>query len=128
MMMIAIDFGTTNASVAVFSEGDTAPRLQKIEIADPESYDANVIPSAVSSCASSPCQRESTKYGHDALRHHFELQHNSALLQEMNHYFDRSTQDPPTLVETKAITALREEGGFLTPVTKTYKYPVYAGD
>ena len=125
--MIAIDFGTTNSSVAVLSEGDTAPRVQKIEI-DPESYDPNVIPSAVCSCASRECQNESSKYGHEALRHHFDIGHNSELLQEMKLYFDRSTQEPPNFVETKEITTLREESGFLTPVSTTYKYPIYDGD
>jgi molecular chaperone DnaK (HSP70) len=126
--MIAIDFGTTNSSAAVFSEGDTAPRLQKLEFGDPESYDPNVMPSAVCSCRNWECESKPDIYGHEGLRHFFELQHDSTLLQEMKLYFDKSTQDPPTLVETKLITALREEGGFLTPVTKTYKYLRYEGD
>jgi molecular chaperone DnaK (HSP70) len=126
-MMIAIDFGTSNSSVAVFSEEDAAPRLQKMEFGDPESYDPNVMPSAVCSCLNSGCERANT-YGHEAIRHHVELQHDSKLLHEMKLYFDKSTQDPPTFAETKKITALREEGGFLTPVSKTYKYLRYEGD
>lgn len=31
-------------------------------------------------------------------------------------------------MEKKQITTLREEGGFLTPVSKTYRYPQYTGD
>jgi molecular chaperone DnaK (HSP70) len=126
--MIAIDFGTSNSSVAVFSEGDTAPRLQKLEFGDPESYDANVMPSAVCSCRDGNCRAKRDTYGHEGFRHHFEVPHDSTFLQEMKLYFDRSTQDAPTLVETKEIRALREEGGFLTPVAKTYKYPHYEGD
>ncbi len=126
--MIAIDFGTTNSSVAVFSEGDAAPRLQKVEFGDPESYDPNVMPSAICSCESSECRAQPDAYGHEALRHHFDLQHDSTLLQEMKLYFDKSTQEPPTLVETRVIPVLREEYGFLTPVVKTYKYPRYEGD
>jgi actin-like ATPase involved in cell morphogenesis len=102
--------------------------LQKVEFGDPESYDPNVMPSAVCSCQSWECRAKADTYGHEALRHHFDLQHDSTLLQEMKLYFDKSTQDPPTLVETKVITALREEGGFLTPVVKTYRYPRYEGD
>jgi molecular chaperone DnaK (HSP70) len=126
--MIAIDFGTSNSSIVIFSEGDTSPRLQHVEFGDPESYDAHVMPSALCSCRNLECETEPETYGHESFRHHFELQHDSAFLQEMKLYFDKSTQDPPTLVETKQITALREEGGFLTPVLKNYRYPRYEGD
>ena len=125
--MIAIDFGTTNSSVVVFSEGDAVPRLQKLEL-DPESYDANVMPSALCSCSSAQCASEPETYGHVALRHHFEQSHDSKLLQEMKLYFDKSTQDPPTLGDPKKIVALREEDGFLTPVLRSYKYSRYEGD
>lgn len=126
--MIAIDFGTTNSSVVVFSEGDTEPRVQPIEYGDPESYDSNVLPSAVCECRSQPCRDVRDRYGHDALRHGFEQQHDSTLLQEMKLYFDRSTIDPPTLVETKVITALREEGGVLNPITRTQRFARYRGE
>jgi molecular chaperone DnaK (HSP70) len=126
--MIAIDFGTSNSSAAVFSQSDVEPRLQKVEFGDPESYDPNVLPSAVCTCKNPECHANALTYGHESIRHHFELPHDSALLQEMKLYFDRSTQEPPTFVENKKITALREEGGFLTPVTKNYKYPHYEGD
>jgi molecular chaperone DnaK (HSP70) len=126
--MIAIDFGTSNSSITVFSKNDTEPRLQPVEFGDSDSYDQNVIPSAVCTCKSSECQAIAETYGHDALRHHFDLAHDSTLLQEMKLYFDESTLNPPTFLEKKQITTLREEGGFLTPVSKTYRYPQYVGD
>lgn len=126
--MIAIDFGTSNSSITVFSKNDTEPRLQAVEFGDPDSYDQNVIPSAVCTCESSECHAKPETYGHDALRHQFDLTHDSTLLQEMKLYFDESTLNAPSFVERKQITTLREEGGFLTPVSKTYKYPQYAGD
>jgi molecular chaperone DnaK (HSP70) len=46
----------------------------------------------------------------------------------MKLYFDESTINAPTFVEKKQITTLREEGGFLTPVSKSYKFPQYVGD
>lgn len=126
--MIAIDFGTSNSSVAVFSEGDTAPRVRQMEFGDPESYDPNVMPSAVCECSNLECAPAAAKFGHEATRHHLDLPHDSKLLQEMKLYFDKSTQNAPTFVETKIITALREEGGFLTPVTRNYRIPRFDGD
>jgi|ERR1017187_210552 molecular chaperone DnaK (HSP70) len=89
--MIAIDFGTSNSSITVFSENDTEPRLQPVEFGDSDSYDQNVIPSAVCTCLNSECQAKSETYGHEALRHQFDLTHDSKLLQEMKLYFDEST-------------------------------------
>jgi molecular chaperone DnaK (HSP70) len=123
--MIAIDFGTTNSSVAVFADDDTEPRLQKLEYGDPESYDPNVIPSGVCSCRNTECGKRSSTYGHEALRHHFELEHDSTLLHEMKLDFDKSTQDPPSFIEIRQGTVLRDEGGFLTPVPATYRYSYY---
>lgn len=125
--MIAIDFGTTNSSIAVFSEGDTEPRLQTVGFGDPDSYNDNVLPSAVCRCSSDTCQRSADTYGHAALRHYFDLSHDSRLLQEMKLYFDRATQDPATLVETKTIPVLREEAGVLTQVTEVRKYRYFEG-
>ncbi|MBZ5725610.1 MAG: Hsp70 family protein [Acidobacteriia bacterium] len=126
--MIAIDFGTSNSSITVFSKNDTEPRLQPVAFGDSDSYDHNVMPSAVCTCKNSECQAKPEVYGHDAIRHQFDLTHDSTLLQEMKLYFDESTLNAPTFAEKKQITTLREEGGFLTPVSKTYKYPRYAGD
>jgi molecular chaperone DnaK (HSP70) len=126
--MIAIDFGTTNSSVAVLPEGGSDPTVQPVEYGDPESYDANVLPSAICECRSHSCRDLKDRYGHDALRHGFEQQHDSTLLQEMKLYFDRSTIEPPTLVETKVITALREEGGVLNPITRTQRFAYYRGE
>jgi molecular chaperone DnaK (HSP70) len=127
-MMIAIDFGTTNSSVVVLSEGDSEPRLLPIEYGDPESYDPNVLPSAVCDCETYECRDHKRTYGHEALRHAYELQHNTELLQEMKLYFDRSTIDPPMLVETTKVIALREEGGVLNPITMTQRFAYYAGE
>jgi len=124
--MIAIDFGTTNSSVVVWSEGDTEPRVRPLEYGDSESYEANVLPSVVCECLTHSCLKD--RYGHEALRHGFEQQHDSKLLQEMKLYFDRSTIDRPTLIETRIITALREEGGILNPVTKIQRFACYRGD
>jgi len=126
--MIAIDFGTTNSSVAIASEGDPGPRILQVEYGDPDSYDSNVLPSVVCECQTLACRDQRDTYGHEALRHGFELQHNSTLLQEMKLYFDRSTIDPPTLVESKIITALREEGGVLNPMTKVQRFAHYKGE
>lgn len=123
--MIAIDFGTTNSSVAVYSTGDAGPILQKLEYGDPESYNPNVIPSAVCSCASSECGTKRDTYGHEAFRHHFELQHDTTLLHEMKLDYDKSTQESPAFIEVREGTVLRDEGGFLTPVPKNYKYLHY---
>jgi len=126
--MIAIDFGTTNTSVAVFSEGDVAPRLQSLEYADPDSYNHQVLPSSICECETLECRGKSFTYGHEALRHGIELSHNTSLLQEMKLHFDRSTIEPASLVETKHIIALREEGGVLNPVTRVQRVPIYEGD
>ncbi len=126
--MIAIDFGTTNSSVAVLSDGDTEPRLQKVEFGDPDSYDANVIPSGVCTCRDADCGGKADKYGHDAFRHHFDLQHDSKLLHEMKLYFDQSTANPPTFAEGTGEIQLRELDGFLTLVSKSYRIPIYKGD
>jgi molecular chaperone DnaK (HSP70) len=126
--MIAIDFGTTNSSVAVFSEGDTAPRLQSVEYTDPESYNRHVLPSVTCECRTNECKSRRQTYGHEALRHGFEVPHDTTLLQEMKLYFDRSTIDPPTLVETKTFTTLREEGGVLNPVSKIQRFMIYDGE
>ena len=45
--MIAIDFGTTNSSLAILSEGETSPRVQSLEYGDTDSYNPNVLASAV---------------------------------------------------------------------------------
>lgn len=126
--MIAIDFGTSNSSVTVFSTNDTEPRLQAVSYGDPDSYDQGVMPSAVCTCGSPACHSKPELYGFDAIRHQFDLTHDSTLLQEMKLYFDESTLNAPTFLEKRQITTLREEGGFLTPVSKTYKYQQYAGD
>jgi molecular chaperone DnaK (HSP70) len=123
--MIAIDFGTTNSSATVLSEEDPEPRLQKLEHDDPESYDPNVIPSAVCTCQDDQCRANAERFGHDALRHHFELQHDSLLLHEMKLDFDKSTQEPPTFVQRASGVTLRDEGGFLTPVPAHYRYRTY---
>src|ERR1035437_7342129 len=126
--MIAIDFGTSNSSITVFSKNDTEPRLQPVEFGDPDSYDQNVIPSAVCTCRNPDCSANAERYGHEAIRHQFDLSHDSVILLEMKLYFDESTSNAPTFVERRQITTLREEGGFLTPVSKTYKFPQYSGD
>lgn len=115
--MIAIDFGTTNSSVAVLSEGDQTPRLQSLEFGDPESYNAQVLPSALCECRSHSCSDRQSTYGHEALRHGFELQHDTKLLHEMKLQFDHSTIEPASFVETRSITALREDrSGALSPI------------
>jgi molecular chaperone DnaK (HSP70) len=126
--MIAIDFGTTNSSVAVLSGDDKEPRVQSLEFGDPDSYDHHMLPSVVCDCRSRECERTRSTYGHSGLRHGFELSHDSSLLQEMKLHFDHSTLTPATLVETKTVTALREEGGVLNPVTRIVRTPIYEGD
>lgn len=126
--MIAIDFGTTNSSVAVFTEGDAEPRVQQVEPGDPDSYNPNVIPSAVCSCRSEGCKATAVRFGHDALRHHFDLNHDSRILHEMKLYFDRATQEPATLVEVRKGTLLREEAGVLTPVPRIERHRRYEGE
>lgn len=126
--MIAIDFGTTNSSIAILSAGETDPRLQRLEYGDQDSYEPKVLPSAVCACRNHECKKQPDSFGHEALRHSFQLQHDSTLLQEMKLYFDKSTTNPPSLVEAGAVTTLRDEGGFLTPVTKIFKQPHYEGE
>lgn len=123
--MIAIDFGTSNCSVAVL-RGDRGPQIQSLEFGDLDSYDPNVMPSAVCNCVNHSCRTRPSIFGHEALRHSFELSHDSTLLQEMKLYFDSSTTDPPRLVES-SVTLLREEGGFLTPVRTIISQPHYEG-
>ncbi len=126
--MIAIDFGTTNSSVAVLSEGDTAPRLQSLEL-DFESYNAQVLPSVLCECSSDKCYAKRNTYGHEALRHGYEMQRDTNLLQEMKLHFDRSTIEPATLLETKAVVALREDrSGALNPIIKIQRVARYDGD
>jgi molecular chaperone DnaK (HSP70) len=128
MTMIAIDFGTTNSSLAVFSDGDAEPRLQKLEFGDPDSYDPNVMPSGVCSCSNAECVGRPDTFGHEAFRHHFGPQHDSRLLHEMKLFFDQSTANPPSFAKEKEVTILRETDGFLTRVSKSYRIPIYKGD
>jgi molecular chaperone DnaK (HSP70) len=126
--MIAIDFGTTNSSVAVLSEGDVAPRLQSLEL-DFESYNVQVLPSVICECSSDKCNTKRDTYGHEALRHGYEMQHDTRLLQEMKLHFDRSTIEPATLLETKTLIALREDrSGALNPITKVQRVARYDGE
>src|SRR5712691_6278672 len=124
--MIAIDFGTTNSSVAVLSDGDATPRLQSLEFGDPESYNAQVLPSVSCECGSDKCRAKRKTYGHEALRHGFEVQHDTKLLQEMKLHFDRSTVEPATFLETRSVTALREDrSGALNPIVKVQRVARY---
>jgi len=126
--MIAIDFGTTNSSLAVFDEGDTEPRIQKLEYGDPDSVDANVAPSAVSECSSHECSGNRVTIGNEALRHYFGTRHDISLLQEMKLHFDRSTKELPTFVETAEVRTLREEGAFLSLERRMLRQAIYEGD
>jgi len=126
--MIAIDFGTTNSSLAVFAEGDTEPRIQKLEYGDPDSLDPNVMPSAISECKSHECRVSAITLGNEALRHYFGTRHDISLLQEMKLHFDRTTKEPPTLVETGEVRRLREEGGFLSLERRMLRQAIYEGD
>ena len=126
--MIAIDFGTTNSSIALFAEGDVEPRVQKLSYGDPDSLDPNVMPSAVSICKTHECTQRPVTIGHEAFRHYFNTDHDINFLQEMKLHFDRSTKAAPTLVDAGEVVTLREEGGFLTPHRRTLRMPVYEGD
>lgn len=126
--MIAIDFGTTNTSVAILSEGDSEPRLQSLEFGDTDSYNRQVLPSTTCECKTYECRDKTSTYGHEALRHGAQPLHDTNLLQEMKLYFDRSTAEPASLVETKQIVALREEGGVLNPMTRIERVAIYDGD
>lgn len=126
--MIAIDFGTTNSSIAILAEGDTEPRIQRVEYGDPDSYNASVIPSAICDCKNHECRTHPETIGHEAVRHYFGSSHDASLFQEMKLHFDRTTLAPATFVETGEVTELREEGGFITPVRKTIKQAVYKGE
>jgi len=127
--MIAIDFGTTNSSIATFTEGDSEPRLQQVEYADPDGLNANVMPSAVCICKTHECHSQANKAGNDAVRHYFGTNHDISFLQEMKLHFDVTTKRQPTLVETSEYTILREEdGSFLTPTRKVVKQAIYEGD
>jgi molecular chaperone DnaK (HSP70) len=46
----------------------------------------------------------------------------------MKLFFDQSTANPPTFAEGKERTTLREQDGFLTPVSKSYRIPIYKGE
>jgi molecular chaperone DnaK (HSP70) len=46
----------------------------------------------------------------------------------MKLHFDRSTIEPATLVETKTVVALREEGGVLNPIVKVQRVARYDGE
>jgi molecular chaperone DnaK (HSP70) len=124
--MIAIDFGTSNSS-AVILRDDGPPQLQALEFGDPDSYDPNVLPSVICNCRNLECRVQAATFGHEALRHSFGLSHDSQLLQEMKLFFDRSTTEPPQLVES-SVLLLREEGGFLTPIRKRVLQPHYEGE
>jgi molecular chaperone DnaK (HSP70) len=126
--MIAIDFGTTNSSVALFAEGDIEPRIQKLAYLDPDSIDPNVLPSAVSTCKNSECQATPVVIGHEAIRHYFGTNHDISFLQEMKLHFDNTTKQAPTLVEIGEQVILREEGSFLSPERKVLTQLVYEGD
>jgi molecular chaperone DnaK (HSP70) len=126
--MITIDFGTTNSSVALFTEGDIQPRIQKLAYLDPDSIDPNVVPSAVSTCKNAECQAIPVVIGHDAIRHYFGTNHDISFLQEMKLHFDNTTKQAPTLVETGEKVILREEGGFLTPERRVLTQLIYEGD
>src|SRR5262245_51061613 len=108
--MIAIDFGTTNSSIAVFADGDTEPRLQKIEYADPDSVNASVMPSAVSQCNGHECKAQQHRAGNEAVRHYFGTSHDASFLQEMKLHFDSTTKQAATFA-TKEYVVLREEDG-----------------
>jgi hypothetical protein len=82
-----------------------------------------VIPSAVCSCGDLGCRSKAQTFGYEAFRHHFEISHDSRILHEMKLDFDKSTQEPPSFVEVRQGTVLRDEGGFLTPVPDAYKHP-----
>jgi molecular chaperone DnaK (HSP70) len=126
--MIAIDFGTTNSSAALFTEGDVEPRMKKLSYGDADSVDPNVIPSAVSTCRTHECAHKSVTVGHEAFRHYFNTDHDIDFLQEMELHFDRSTKEAPTLVTAGEVTTLREEGGFLSLHRRTLTQAVYEGD
>ena len=126
--MIAIDFGTTNSSVALFTEGDVEPRIKKLSYGDADSFDPNVVPSAVSTCRTQACAPRSVTVGHDAIRHYFNTDHDIDFLQEMKLHFDRSTKEVPTLVDAGEVVTLREEGGFLSPHRRILTQTVYEGD
>ncbi|MCU1284115.1 MAG: molecular chaperone DnaK [Acidobacteriales bacterium] len=126
--MIAIDFGTTNSSVAVMEPSDQVPRVVSLEYGDEDSYDPSVLPSAVCDCKNVECQNAPEMFGHPALRHYFETGHDTMLLQEMKLSFDQSTISEPSMVEVREDWVLRDEGGFLTPEKKKRYQAVYAAD
>jgi molecular chaperone DnaK (HSP70) len=126
--MIAIDFGTTNSSIAVFPEGDSEPRVQMLEYGDADSMQANVMPSVVAECKNYDCKKQPLTFGHEGLRHYYGSKHDISLLQEMKLYYDRSTVEPATLVQTGENTVLRLEGGFLSTVRKPVRQAIYHGN
>jgi Molecular chaperone len=126
--MIAIDFGTTNSSIAVFPEGDSEPRVQMLEYGDPDSMQPSVMPSVVSECKHHDCKKQPDRFGHEGLRHYYGSWHDISMLQEMKLYYDRSTVEPATLVQTGENTVLRLEGGFLSTIRKPVKQAIYQGD
>lgn len=126
--MIAIDFGTSNSSVALIKPAETSPRVQLLEYGDIESYSPAVIPSAVCTCKNDECRKAPQTFGHGGQRHFFEQKHDSSLFSEMKLFFDKSTIEPPTLVETLTTVVLREADGFLTPIRRVYRQPHWDGD
>jgi molecular chaperone DnaK (HSP70) len=125
--MIAIDLGTSNSSVAVYTPGGGSQMIP-LEFGDPQAYTPYVMPSAVCICGAIECRQKSVVFGHEATRHTFNLSHDSKLLQEMKIYFDRATANAPTLVQRQEVVLLREENGFLTPVRKVYLQPHWEGN
>jgi molecular chaperone DnaK (HSP70) len=126
--MIAIDFGTSNSSLALIKESEEAPRVQLLEYGDSESYAPMVIPSVVCTCKNAECKKAPLTFGHQASRHYFQDKHDSSLLSEMKLFFDKSTIEPPLLVETLKTVMLREPDGFLTPIRKVYRQPHWDGE
>src|ERR1039457_2351 len=108
--MIAIDFGTTNSSIVILSNGDKEPHIQSISYGDPDSYNPRVLRSAVSTCKNHQCEKQPITLGYAALRHYFSSDHDVSLLQEMKLHFDRTTVSPATFVEAGEVTVLRDEG------------------
>jgi molecular chaperone DnaK (HSP70) len=126
--MIAIDFGTTNSSVALIVEGDTEPRVQRLGALDADAIDPSIVPSAVSECRNHQCRAKPVLIGYEAIRHYFNTDHDISFLQEMKLHFDHTTKQAPSLVQTAEVVTLREEGGFLTPERRGLHQPIYEGD
>src|SRR5262245_54026638 len=126
--MIAIDFGTTNSSIAVLADGDTEPRIQNIEYADPDSVNPSVMPSALSTCSSHDCKHKRYTGGNEAIRHYFNTAHDASFLQEMKLHFDSTTKQHAAFTKEERVVLREEDGGFLTPTRMVMKHAMYEGD